>query len=61
MCPFKEIRQQMFPEPSTLIGQIPEWIERGEKGHWTLKMSQGDSKQCPGSVKRLTFVSVLLI
>jgi len=61
VCPFKEIHQQVFPQPSTLIGQDPEWIKTGGNGQWVLRMNNGDSKQCPGAVKRQSLVSRLQV
>lgn len=57
VCPFKSVVQQSGPGSSTNIGRDPTWVSFNSADGYMLKMSEGDSIQCPERRARTAMVS----
>jgi hypothetical protein len=56
VCPFGPVKQTDTGHSPVLIGQSPQWLERGPVVY-RLALNDGDSTNCPGMQPRKSIVS----
>ncbi|XP_064652854.1 glucosidase 2 subunit beta-like [Lineus longissimus] len=55
ICPWKDVRQQAFPQPSKCLGRNGSWMSTTD-GAYKLLMVGGDRELCPGNIDRRSII-----